>query len=387
MMVYNNIKDKLRIVVDDLFPSFKAYRIFRSRNKQYGNLLKSLGYENKKCEGEEEYLKFWNQLTKRVSLCEYRLFSKYMGNVPYIIPDYIGTEIIAYYLNPCRYNDFYEDKNAYNSYILIDGALPRTYANRIGGGNILLTENGIGFSGNQMSLTSYLEKLDVEKFILKPTIDSCSGHGVMVFSKQNNVYESTKGDVLSNSFLEEYGDDYILQEAITQHPELGKFNPTSVNTLRICTYRSIKDESIEVTGALIRIGKQGEIVDNAHAGGCFVGIDIQSGNLLHYACDQYGNTYKTWNTISFEDNHTIPNWDKVKEFAKKVASYNQHCRLLALDVTVDTKGNPRLIEINIGGFSFWLFLFCGQDVFAGETQSVIDFCKKKLIADGRNAVV
>lgn len=386
-MIHNTLINKARTIIDGLFPSFRYYRIFRSREKQYGGLLTKLGYKNETCDGEQDYLKFWNQLTKRVSISEYRLFSNYMGCVPYIVPDYIGTEIIAYYLNPRRYNDFYEDKNAYNSYVLLNDALPRTYANRIGGGKILLAKNGVGFLGNQVSIISYLQELNVEKFVLKPTIDSCSGHGVMVFNRQNDTYLSTKGDVLSNTFLEEYGDDFILQEAITQHPELEKFNPTSVNTLRICTFRSLKDESIEVTGALIRIGKQGEIVDNAHAGGRFVGIDIQSGTLLHYACDQYGNIYKTWNNISFEENHTIPNWGKVKEFAKKVASYNKHCRLLALDITVDKEGNPRLIEINIGGFSFWLFLFCGQDVFAGETQSVVDYCNKKMAQDNRKELV
>ncbi len=370
-----------------LYFKVRNARIYKARSKQYHNILKRHFSPSQEVEGESDYLSLWKQLTDRVDPYTYRLFSRFMGNVPYIIPDYIGTEILAYYLNPRRYNDFYEDKNTYESYVLLKHALPQTYAKKIGGGALLLRGNDDYNISEQTSIIDHLLKQNVDRCVLKPTIDSCSGNGIMIFQRQNDSYISTKGAELSNDFLEKYGDDYIIQEAISQHEDLARFNPTSVNTIRVCTYRSVKDESIEVSGALIRIGKQGEVVDNAHAGGCFVGIDIEAGGLLHYACDQHGNKFESWNNISFADNYYIPNWGKVKEFAKQVAGYNHHSRLLALDITVDSDGNPRLIEINIEGFSFWLFLYCGQDVFNGETQFVIDFCNKKLIRDKRKKVV
>lgn len=365
----------------------RNFRIFNARKKQYRSILKRHYSPEKEVEGEIEYLNLWKQLTNKVEPYSYRLFSHYIGEVPHIVPDYIGTEIISYYLNPQRYIDFYEDKNTYDSYILLNDSLPKTYAKRISGGSMLLVDNDSFYQANQMSINDHLKNLGVDKCVLKPTIDSCSGNGVMMFQKGNGSYVSTKGVILSNAFLESFSDDFVIQEAIIQHPDLAKFNPTSVNTLRICTYRSVKDERIEVTGALIRIGKQGEIVDNAHAGGCFVGIDLESGHLHHYACDQYGNKYESWNSTSFAVAYKIPNWDIVKEFARRVASYNHHCRLLALDITVDADGRPRLIEINISGFSFWLFYFCGQDVFNGEHQSVIDYCNAKMNKDGRKKLI
>ncbi len=77
----------------------------------------------------------------------------------------------------------------------------------------------------------------------------------------------------------------------------------------------------------------------------------------------------------------------VKDFAEKIASYNKHSRLLAFDLTVDRFGIPRVIEINVEGFAHWIFQFCGQDVFNGEVQSVIDYCNKKLLKDGRKKLV
>ena len=372
--------------IKSLFPTIHYVRKARMCADQYKSYLQELKYENKSIDGEDTYLKLWSQLTARVEPYSYRLFSHYMGKVPHIIPDYIGTEILSYYLNPRRYSDFYEDKNTYSSYVLLEHALPKTYLKRIGGGKILHEDSVEGIEIIS-SPTLCLQNLGVEMFILKPTVDTCSGKGVLMFKKQNERYVSSKGILFSDEFLNEYGDDYVIQEVIEQHPDLAKFNPTSVNTLRICTYRSVNDESVTVTGALIRIGKSGEVVDNAHAGGCFVGIDLESGNLLHYACDQYGNKYETWNGVSFSENHIIPHWNKVKEFAEKIASYNKHSRLLALDLTVDKLGIPRVIEINIDGFSYWLFQFCGQDVFNGEVQSVIDYCNKKLLMDGRKKLV
>ena len=372
--------------IKSLFPTIHYVRKARMCADQYKSYLQELKYENKSIDGEDTYLKLWSQLTARVEPYSYRLFSHYMGKVPHIIPDYIGTEILSYYLNPRRYSDFYEDKNTYSSYVLLEHALPKTYLKRIGGGKILHEDSVEGIEIIS-SPTLCLQNLGVEMFILKPTVDTCSGKGVLMFKKQNERYVSSKGILFSDEFLNEYGDDYVIQEVIEQHPDLAKFNPTSVNTLRICTYRSVNDETVTVTGALIRIGKSGEVVDNAHAGGCFVGIDLESGNLLHYACDQYGNKYETWNGVSFSENHIIPHWNKVKEFAEKIASYNKHSRLLALDLTVDKLGIPRVIEINIDGFAYWVFQFCGQDVFNGEVQSVIDYCNKKLLKDGRKKLV
>ena len=98
-------------------------------------------------------------------------------------------------------------------------------------------------------LYEILSKNGIDKVVLKPTIDSCSGQGVLLFSKQNNCFISNNGDVLSGEFLKSYNDDFVLQETIVQHPDLAKFNPSSVNTLRICTYRSVQTEEINVTGA------------------------------------------------------------------------------------------------------------------------------------------
>ena len=163
-MIHNTLINKLRIIIDGLFPSFRYYRIFRSREKQYGGLLTKLGYKNEPCEGEQDYLKFWNQLTPRNCKSEYRLFSKYMGSNPCIVPDYIGIEIIGYYLNPPRFTDFYEDKNSYYVYIHSKDSFPQTYFCRMNGGGIFdqIRQKYLSINDNPCNLL-IINKLQLER--------------------------------------------------------------------------------------------------------------------------------------------------------------------------------------------------------------------------------
>lgn len=156
---------------------------------------------------------------------------------------------------------------------------------------------------------------------------------------------------------------------------MAQFCKTSFNTLRVVTYRSVVDEKIHIIGSVLRIGRDGSYLDNGHAGGAFVGIDTETGRLNDYLCDQYGNKFILWNGVNFDSNtFTIPNWDKVKEFATEVTHRNQRNRFLSMDLGLDSEGNPIIIECNIGGFSYWLPLFSGKTVFGEFTDEIIDYC-------------
>jgi hypothetical protein len=215
--------------------------------------------------------------------------------------------------------------------------------------------------------------------ILKPSIDSNSGQGVQLFIRKDEDFINSKtGDRLTESYLLNYGPDFILQEALEQSPYICQFNPSSINTLRLVTYRSVKDESVHVVASIIRIGKHGEFVDNAHAGSRFVGVDLKTGVLNNYACDQYGNKSPRWNEVDFsKDKYTIPNWNAVLDFARYVGNCIHHCRLLQLDIALDKNDIPRLIEYNNESMSYWLYMFSGQHPFSEFNDEIFDYCLKK----------
>lgn len=343
----------------------KANYVYRKQSLSY---MKLLGIPNKKVPGESEYKKKWKALSNKVDVISYRLYSHYCGSVPYIVPEGIGRIIIEEKLNPPRYRDYYNDKSLY-PITLGEKVVPQTFICRING-SVLLDNKLKAFVGNVKSAC-----FPSPRVILKPSIDSSSGRGIEIFDY--TIGEYTNGQViLTNEYLLNYGNNFVLQEVIEQHHDLAFFNKTSLNTIRIATYRSVKDEKVHVLSAILRIGKAGSKVDNAHAGGRFAGIDILDGHLGNYTCDQYGNKAEKWNGIDFSvESFYIPYWNDVLVFAQEVASKVYHHRLLALDITVSSNGTPLLIEYNIGGFSYWLFEFTNQKPLGEFTDEIINFCR------------
>ena len=194
-----------------------------------------------------------------------------------------------------------------------------------------------------------------------------------------------KGTALDGALLRKYnyGSGFVLQEALVQHPYLSQFCATSVNTLRLCMYRSVEDESVNMFAAAIRIGHTGSIVDNLHAGGGFVKIDVETGELGHIVYDQYGGMSDTLNGIDFSGNYRIPEWEAVRSFAETVTRQLYHMRLISLDVMLDQDARPRLIEFNVKEFAFWIPMFSGQRVFGDRIEEVIGYCRKRLEKDKR----
>lgn len=346
------------------------YRCYRFYSEQFKHYLDIQHLENKKAEGEDEYLQKWKALSSRVEPYSYRFFSHYLGFTPNIVPEDIGHSIVEEILNPLPYRRVYEDKNIFPDLIGKEN-VPRTIVCRINGSKILDAD----YRKADKELSEYIGA--TESLILKPTIDSDSGRGIIKFVKKGNVYVSTSDEkTMTKDFLESYCKDFCLQEAVKQHAFMNNFCPTSVNTIRLCLYRSVKDEKPRVTASIIRIGKIGAFVDNAHAGGMFVGVNVATGEMGKYAIDQYGNKQNVWNDIDFsQGTFIVPHWKDVIAFAEYVGTKIHHHRLIALDIALNEEGKPILIEYNIYGFSFWLFMLTEQEVFGKYTDEVIEYCK------------
>lgn len=168
-----------------------------------------------------------------------------------------------------------------------------------------------------------------------------------------------------------------MQACVEQHADIARFNPTSVNTLRLTLYRSVVTDECVVPSAIIRIGGKGSVVDNAHAGGGYVGIDVKTGRLCHRVLNQWGHAAEVFNGMDFRQDFAIPYWPEVLAFAKSVGYYVPHHRLLALDLTLSPGGDLKLIEFNCEYYSMWLFQFTVGGALGEWTDEVIDYCKRE----------
>lgn len=371
---------KIRKLLNSLLDAYSRYRTGRNLKRRMVSNIKRNGWKNNSAPGESEWMRRWRELSKDIHPCYYRLFSRYLDTASCIIPENIGIFVIERFLNPRRYRDFYSDKNLYQQYMRIDEYLPKTYIRRISGGVLLdaaynALERGSGLFDDKW-LDSYLSS--APDLILKPSVDTDSGFGVVKFFKTDAGYRDSKGAPLTVNYLKNFGNDFILQEAVAQHSFFSNLCKTSVNTMRLCTYRSVKTEEIIVTGGVVRIGCEGSFVDNAHAGGRFVGINVEDGFLKKTTYDQYGTSQNIWNGVDYsKENLKIPFFSNIKAAACDVARQNRHCRLLALDLTLTQEGKPILIEENVGGFSYWLLEYTNQDPLAGHLDEVFDYCLSK----------
>lgn len=342
----------------------------RSYENLYKRIISSNQFDCSKAEiGENKWLEKWRKYDSSLSPLSYRIFSRYIGEDINIMPLEIQKGIVEPVLMPELYCLVYSDKNIFD-HLFYGINMPKT---------ILRNINGLWYNKEYAPIINPLAFLKdnnkPEKIIIKPSKEE-GGRGVSLFVWNGENYIDSDSNRLSIDLLNsKYKRDYLIQHAIKQSLYMSQFNPTSVNTLRVATYRSVKTGEIHVINAFIRMGASGSCVDNAHAGGMFVGVNKSNGILGKYACDFLGRTNNLFNTVDFSQiEYKIPNWNKICEFAKSISqSIIQH-QLVALDIALDENDNPVLVEINIGGFGGWAFQFTTGSVFGEFTDEVMEYC-------------
>lgn len=362
--------------------------------KQYDALLKKHSKDNAMTVDdtfktkEQEWIKQWSKLSKRPHVNSFRLFSKYIGPDINIVPEDISANIIQPILSPIETRPFYQDKNMFDI-LLGDDIMPKTILRCVD--DCLLNADyepiPLGYSTEEASVMSngMLTRLlnGYKSIFIKPSVDSSSGHDVLGFRMDNDgVYHEIGGEKVFNiDFLNQYKNthrDFIIQEGLTQHPYLMQFNPTSINTIRIATYRSVKDNKVHIASIMMRIGKNGSCVDNSHSGGVAIGVSMD-GTLHKYAVDPDGNRYDSFNGVNFKDNaFRIPEFDKILEFAKEVGKKVHHHRLVAQDICLDSTGTPKLVEFNLRGFAVWVFQFTSGPALGEFAPEIIDYCAPRI---------
>jgi len=137
-----------------------------------------------------------------------------------------------------------------------------------------------------------------------------------------------------------------VQEAVKQHPEMAKMNPSSVNTSRIMTV--MINDQVHILSCVVRIGKAGSKVDNFHSGGMSCGIKAD-GSLNEFASYVNGDRAAVHQSGFVFAEGRIPNFERVCNEVKRL----HHCLpmfgLISWDMCIDEIGDPVLIEYNIGG--------------------------------------
>lgn len=348
---------------------FKLHQL--KHNRFYQHVMKLNQLQNLFVDGEKEWIQYWSQFGVKANPIQYRIFSNYIKPDVRIVPEDICHDYIEPLLNPFRFVGYYADKNIFDK-LFPKGVMPKTLLRKMG---------GFYYDSDyrQINITDYLVTNMIGlspsgRAILKPSIDGMSGRNVhlLIPNASGSLY-TADNQVINKDFLDDFGNDFIIQEAVEQSAYISQFNSTSVNTLRLSIYRSVKDNKCYLTGAIMRIGGKGSIVDNAHSGGCYIGIN-KDGSFCHEVLDQYGQRRTVFNDIDFKCNYFYPNWEKVVDFGISICDKILHHRLIALDIVLDKNDQPHLIEFNVLYYSSWLFQYTVGPAFGDFTDEIVEYC-------------
>lgn len=284
---------------------------------------------------EQEILDYWQKLIGyKIPLDWHRYFYSRTG---LYAKEYIPTSVYRYdligRLNQLPYCVPYSDKNMMDV-ILSDAKQPHIY---------LKNRNGyFYFENNPVSFEDALKLgANMGDVIIKPTLSS-HGNGVKLLHVENGIVDA-KGTGLKDLLLK-YKKNFLVQDAVKQHPAMARLNPDSINTLRIVTFRSGMD--VVVCYVAIRIGRKGQVIDNESAGGISTKVN-KDGSLSKYAFGSPGQDFieETDYGVKLEG-YMVPSFDKTLNMVKA-----QHLNLplqdlIGWDVCIDENGDPVLLEWN-----------------------------------------
>lgn len=217
-------------------------------------------------------------------------------------------------------------------------------------------------------LAKHLRGASKELFF-KP-LNEDSGRGCAVY-KPGELTEEELSKLIALS-----KGNFIIQERLANHQSIAALHPDSLNTFRIITYRL--NGRIYTIPSVLRLGRGTNFVDNAHAGGIFIGIE-DDGSLLECAHTEFGDDFYEHpdSHIKFEG-YRIEGFSKCLEAAKQM-----HCLLPSLgivhwDCALNENEEPVFIESNVAGGGIWVAQMAhGKGPFGDNIAAILQYIRSK----------
>lgn len=211
---------------------------------------------------------------------------------------------------------------------------------------------------------------DIGKVFIKPSVDTGSGVNCFVINVSGGT-DLVSGEKIED-IIKRMGTDFVVQKLIKCHKSITDIYSGSVNTFRVISY--LWNGEVRLLPAIMRIGRGGNFVDNAHAGGMFIAVD-DDGTLHKTAFTEFKDEYEFHpDTNLCYEGYKIELFPKVLSTAKRMHEIIPQIGVVNWDFTIDEEGNPVLIEINIFGGSIWLSQMAhGKGAFGEHTGEVLQW--------------
>ncbi len=336
MRIINKIKRKFMHRLGRYVAAYNRRQMSRELQEKITRNFKDLETRRTLTEAQKKEVDdfYVSMIGKTVPLYCHEYFYSRTGvfSKDYVPKDFYTMEILQK-ANVYQMRDAYDDKNIYDVIFAGENVVH----------TILKNMNGYYyFEGKPVSEEEAVQLCqNMNEVILKPAMDK-HGNGVKLLTVTNGV---TNVNGLSiGELFKQYKRNFLIQERVKQHKDIAALNPTSVNTMRILTYRSGME--VLVIYSVIRIGRSGQVIDNQCAGGISTTI-TKEGKLGRAAFGGYSedNVLATDTGITLEG-YQLPSYDKAIEFVKRLHTKLPYFNIIGWDVSIEENGEPVLIEFN-----------------------------------------
>ncbi len=309
---------------------------------------------------EAEHRRLWRVLDAGLRLDTLRICYHLAGHAdPRIVPEETFACLIERCINPPDWPYWLSHKSLLYR-LLPDGLLPDPLLHNIAGNFFDADWQPLSAA----AIPTLIRKLPYP-VVFKPNWESSGGRGVMILHEADALLAAIR----SRS-------DFLVQAFLRQHVFFRAFHDHGVNTIRVYTYRSVRDDNVHVLNTALRMGVAGSL-DNLTAGGivCFVHPD---GRLHEYACDRYGGKFDAHpdSRLPFGPNTRIPHFDELLRLTAQLAARLPAIRLAGWDMALDAQGRWRCIELNPHSHSIRFAQYAGRPFFGQFTEEIIEYCRR-----------
>ena len=198
------------------------------------------------------------------------------------------------------------------------------------------------FIGKDHSSDDFLKFTESHpRFIIKP-IDGSLGANTFVatIGSKEEAADFYKKQLEKGS--------WVVEELVVQCKETAEWNESSVNTMRVPSFRT--KDGVHILQPFFRTGRKGSVVDNAGHGGIFAVFDADSGMITTDGVDEHGGRFECHPDSGKKfKGWQIPHWEELKALVKEVHhSLPEHHRYVGFDFALDKDYQWILIEGNWG---------------------------------------
>lgn len=307
---------------------------------------------------KQEIEAYWAQYGIKVPLQWHKLFYGKTGiKEPRFVPEPVFQRVIKPQMNDHTFAGIWSDK-AYIDHFIRGVRTVRSIVRNVNG----------RFLDEQFSLITIYDAQQILKqydaLVIKPSTYTDTGKGVKLLEKPFDL----KG------LNAEYGKNYVIQIPLRQHPELARFNQSSVNTIRVNSV--LFDTKAHVMSAFIKVGQTGEFADNHGHDRYFIGIR-ENGTFCDYAINH--NLQKFDHIPSGYEfaGRPVPCYESVCQAVESAHQCIPHFGFAFWDVCVNFNGEPTIVEVNLRYPDTTIPQVAGGPFFGKYSDDIMKYISKR----------